>query len=81
MIEYAGATVRKSDIFGQSKNALAMTKRFIKGLKVNFVIYVLMHPAMSIQGRRQKYSLTGFLMPCCGEGDFIITDSSVFDDR
>ena len=35
MIEYAGSNVRKSDIFGQSKNALAMTKRFIKGLKVN----------------------------------------------
>jgi len=33
MIGYAGSTVRKSDIFGQSKNALAMTKRFIKGLK------------------------------------------------
>lgn len=34
IVEYAGATVRKSDVFGQNKNALAMTKKFIKGLKV-----------------------------------------------
>ncbi|XP_047139616.1 vacuolar protein sorting-associated protein 45 isoform X1 [Hydra vulgaris] len=33
IIEYCGATVRGSDIFGQNKNALAMTKKFIKGLK------------------------------------------------
>ena len=42
MIEYAGATVRSSDVFGQSKNAIAMTKRFIKGLKVRiFVIFIV----------------------------------------
>uniref|UniRef100_T2M4B6 Vacuolar protein sorting-associated protein 45 n=1 Tax=Hydra vulgaris TaxID=6087 RepID=T2M4B6_HYDVU len=33
IIEYCGATVRGSDIFGQNKNALAMTEKFIKGLK------------------------------------------------
>ena len=35
MVEYAGATVRTSDLFGQNKNALSMTKKFMKGLKVH----------------------------------------------
>eukprot|EP00112_Aurelia_sp_Birch-Aquarium-sp1_P005793 Seg1658.2 transcript_id=Seg1658.2/GoldUCD/mRNA.D3Y31 product="Vacuolar protein sorting-associated protein 45" protein_id=Seg1658.2/GoldUCD/D3Y31 len=46
MIEYAGATVRSSDIFGQSKNALAMTKRFIKGLKGVENIYTQHKPLL-----------------------------------
>lgn len=46
MIEYAGATVRTSDIFGQSKNALAMTKRFIKGLKGVENIYTQHKPLL-----------------------------------
>jgi len=38
MVEYAGATVRTSDLFGQnSKNPLSMTKKFMKGLKVSFI--------------------------------------------
>lgn len=46
MVEYAGATVRKSDIFGQSKNALAMTKRFMKGLKGVENIYTQHKPLL-----------------------------------
>ena len=38
IIEFAGATVRSSDIFGQNKSTLSMTKKFIKGLKVRIEI-------------------------------------------
>eukprot|EP00794_Sanderia_malayensis_P009881 gene9882-10891_t len=61
MIEFAGATVRKSDIFGQSKNAFAMTKRFIKGLKGVENIYTqhkpLLHDTLDqlIKGRIKEY--------------------------
>lgn len=41
MVEYAGATVRTSDLFGQnSKNPLSMTKKFMKGLKVFILLYL-----------------------------------------
>lgn len=46
VVEYAGATVRKSDIFGQNKNALAMTKKFMKGLKGVENIYTQHKPLL-----------------------------------
>ncbi|XP_065060122.1 vacuolar protein sorting-associated protein 45-like isoform X2 [Rhopilema esculentum] len=46
IIDYAGATVRTSDIFGQSKSALQMTKRFIKGLKGVENIYTQHKPLL-----------------------------------
>ena len=34
MLQYAGRSVRKSDLFGQAKTPLSLTRRFFKGLKV-----------------------------------------------
>ncbi|XP_057301804.1 vacuolar protein sorting-associated protein 45-like [Hydractinia symbiolongicarpus] len=67
MVDYAGATIRGSDIFGQNKNALAMTKKFIKGLKGVENIYTqhkpLLHDILDnmIKGklREQQYPYLG----------------------
>jgi len=46
IVNYAGATVRGSDIFGQNKNALAKTKKFMKGLKGVENIYTQHKPLL-----------------------------------
>jgi len=47
IIEFAGATVRSSDIFGQNKSTLSMTKKFIKGLKGVENIYTQHKPLLN----------------------------------
>lgn len=34
LIQYGGRNVRSSDLFGQNKTPLSLTRRFFKGLKV-----------------------------------------------
>ena len=35
LIQYGGKDVRSSDLFGQNKTPLSLTRRFFKGLKVH----------------------------------------------
>jgi len=35
LIQYGGRNVRGSDLFGQNKTPLSLTRRFFKGLKVS----------------------------------------------
>lgn len=67
MVEYAGAKVRGSDVFGQNQNALSNAKKFIKGLKGVENIYTQHKPLLSeilenlLKGRlrEQQYPYLG----------------------
>ena len=67
MVEYAGAKVRGSDVFGQNQNALSNAKKFMKGLKGVENIYTQHRPLVAetlenlIKGklREQQYPYLG----------------------
>lgn len=41
LIQYGGRSVRGSDLFGQNKTPLSLTRRFFKGLKVASLVFLI----------------------------------------
>ena len=56
LIQYGGRNVRSSDLFGQNKTPLSLTRRFFKGLKVRVCICLNITFEKGLLRRNRKLS-------------------------